>query len=61
MQSLEGNFAVFALTVGGEGHVCSVPAHHRDVQLAHVIVDILVDPKCKLAEELLVLAGEKIS
>ena len=59
MQSLHGNFAVFALTVGGEGHVCWIPAHHCDVQLAHVKVDVFVDPKGKLAEELLMLAGEK--
>ena len=59
MQSLEGNFAVFALAVGGEGHVCRVPAHHCDVEFAHVVVDVLVDSKGKLAEELLMLAGEK--
>ena len=61
MQSLEGNFAVFALPVGGEGHVRGVPAHHCDVEIAHVVVDVLVDPKGKLAEEFLVLAGEKFS
>ena len=59
MQSLHDNFAVFALTVGGEGHERCVPAHHCDVQLAHVEVDVHVDPKGKLAEEPLVLAGEK--
>ena len=59
MQSLQGNFTVFALAVGREGHVCCVPAHHCDVELAHVVVDVLVDPKGKLAEELLMLAGEK--
>ena len=61
MQSLQGYFTVFALTIGGEGHVCCIPTDHCDVELAHVVVDILVDPKGKLAEELLVLAEEKFS
>ena len=59
MQSLQGNFTVFALAVRGEGHVCCVPTHHCDVELAHVKVNIVVAPKGKLAEELLMLAGEK--
>ena len=61
MQGLQGYFTVFALTIGCEGHVCCVPADHCDVKLAHVVVHILVDPKGKLAEELLVLAEEKFS
>ena len=60
MQSLQGHFAVLALPVRGEGHVSCVPADHRDVEAAHVEVDVLVDPKGKLAEKLLVLAGEKM-
>ena len=60
MQSLKGNFTVFALTIWGEGHVGSVSAHHRDVQRAHVEVHVLVDPEGKLAEQLLMLAGENL-
>ena len=51
--------AVFALAVRGEGHVCCVPTHHCDVELAHIVVDVVVAPKGKLAEELLIVAGEK--
>merc|ERR1719229_1908411 len=63
VQGLQSNFAVFTLAIGGERHVGCVAADHRDVELAHVVVHVLVDPERELAKQLLVLAegNEEIS
>ena len=63
VQGLQSNFAVFTLPVGGESHVGCIAADHGDVELAHVVVHVLVDPERELAKQLLVLAegSEKIS
>ena len=63
VQGLQSNFAVFTLPVGSERHVGCIAADHGDVELAHVVVHVLVDPERELAKQLLVLAegSEKIS
>ena len=63
VQGLQSNFTVFTLAVRGERHVGCIAADHRDVELAHVVVHVLVDPERELAKQLLVLAegNEEIS
>ena len=63
VQGLQSNFTVFTLAVRGERHVGCIAADHGDVELAHVVVHVLVDPERELAKQLLVLAGgnEEIS